>query len=267
MTYKILVLDLDGTLMSSKNEILPETKEALIRAQERGMVLVLASGRPTFGMAKATEELRLADFGGFTLSYNGGRIICAQSGNRIYDRSLTPEDAHELFDLAREMNVNIMAYQEDAIITMDDDEYIQKESFINSMPIKRVEDFKAAVDFNSVKCLCTGNPDELAEIEKKFQERLGGRLSVMRSMPFFLEVMPQNINKAFSLQKLCDHLGIDKSEMIAIGDGYNDLPMIEFAGLGVAMANAVEEVKARATYITKSNDENGIAHVLEKYVN
>ncbi|MCL1950069.1 MAG: Cof-type HAD-IIB family hydrolase [Turicibacter sp.] len=264
--YKIIVLDLDGTLMSSKNQILPETKKALIRAQERGIKVVLASGRPTFGMVKAAKELRLDEFGGFTLSYNGGRIICAQSGDRIYDDSLTPEIAHELYDLAKEMNINIMAYEEEHIVTVDDDQWIQKESFINDMPIKKVEDFKTAVTFNTVKCLCTGEPDYLEGVEKKFQERLGERLSVMRSMPFFLEIMPQNINKAYSLQKLCDHLGIDKSEMIACGDGYNDLPMIEFAGLGVAMANAVAEVKERANYITKSNDENGILHVIEKFM-
>ena len=266
MTYKAIVLDLDGTLMSSKNHILPETKEALIKAQERGVKVVLASGRPTYGMVKAAKELRLDEFGGFTLSYNGGRIICQESGDRIYDSSLTPEIAHELYDLSRELNVNIMAYEEDAIVTMDDDPWIQKEAFINDMPIKRVEDFKKAVTFNSVKCLCTGSPDFLADVEKKFQERVGDRFSVMRSMPFFLEIMPQNINKAYSLQKLCDHLGIDKSEMIACGDGYNDLTMIEFAGLGVAMGNAIAEVKERANYITASNDKNGILEVIEKFM-
>jgi len=263
--YKMIVLDLDGTLMSSKNEILPETKAALIKAQERGVKVVLASGRPTFGMMKAAKELRLDEFGGFTLSYNGGRIICAQTGDRIHDTSLTPEIAHEIYDLAREFGVNIMAYEEDHIVTMDDDEWIQKESYINNMPLKRVEDFKAAVDFTTVKCLCTGSPEILGDIEKKFQERLGDRLSIMRSMPFFLEVMPQNINKAYSLNKLCEHLGIDKSEVMACGDGYNDLPLIEFAGMGVAMSNAVEEVKARANFITKSNDENGILFAMEKF--
>ena len=100
----------------------------------------------------------------------------------------------------------------------------------------------------------------------KFKERLGERLSVMRSMPFFLEIMPQNINKAYSLQKLLDHVGLDKSQLIACGDGYNDLPMIEFAGLGVAMGNAVDEVKAAANYVTASNNDNGIAQVIEKFI-
>lgn len=122
----MIVLDLDGTLMSSKNEILPKTKEALFKAQEQGVMIVLASGRPTYGMVKAAKELRLDEYPGYILSYNGGRIISVQTNEMIYDDSLTPEICHELYDLSREMNVNIMAYEDEAIITADDDQYIQK---------------------------------------------------------------------------------------------------------------------------------------------
>ncbi len=266
MAYKMIVLDLDGTLMSSQNCILPRTKEAIFKAQEAGVMVVLASGRPTYGMVNAARELRLDEYPGFLLSYNGGRIISVQTDELIYDKSLTPEVCHELYDLAREYDINIMAYEDEAILTMDDDQYIQKESVINNMPINRVEDFKSALTFNSVKCLCTGEPDYIAQVELKFKERVGDRFSIMRSAPFFLEIMPQNINKAYSLQKLLDHVGLDVSEMIACGDGYNDLPMIEFAGLGVAMGNAVDEVKSKANYITATNNEDGIADVIEKFI-
>ena len=266
MSYKMIVLDLDGTLMSSKNNILTRTKEALFKAQEAGVTVVLASGRPTYGMLKAAKELRLHEYPGYLLSYNGGRIISVPTNEMIYDKSLAPEISHELFDLAREYNLNIMAYEDDKIVTMDDDEYIQKESYINAMPINRVDDFKSALTFNSVKCLCTGSPEYLAEVELKFKERVGHKLSIMRSAPFFLEIMPQHISKSYSLQKLLDHLGLDVSQMIACGDGYNDLSMIEFAGLGVAMGNAVAEVKEKSNYITLSNDEDGIAHVIEKFI-
>lgn len=266
MAYKMIVLDLDGTLMSGTNEILPETKAALIKAQEQGLKVVLASGRPNFGMAKAAEELRLGEFGSYKLSYNGSRIHCLKSGDTLYEQTLTPEVAHEIFDLAKEHQLNIMAYEQDGIVTMDDDAYIREEEQINGVKIKRVEDFKAAVDFNTTKVMCTGHPEVLKEAIGKFKERIGDRFSVTRSLPFFLEIMPQNINKAYSLDKLCRHLGIDPAEVIACGDGYNDLEMIEFAGLGVAMGNAVQELKARADYITASNDENGIVQVLEKFI-
>ena len=266
MSYKMIVLDLDGTLMSSKNEILPETKEALIEIQKQGIIVVLATGRPTYGLLKAVEELRLEEFGGYTLSFNGGRIINAKTKELIYDKSLTPEICHELFDVSRELGINIMAYDEETIITTDDDEYIQTESRINDMPIRRVDNFKEAVLANSVKCLATGAPDYIAEIEQKVITRYEGQLSICRSTPFFLEFMPQNISKAYSLQKLLDHLKLEKSEMIACGDGYNDLSMIDFAGLGVAMDNAVDEVKEKAQYITSSNDHNGIVQVIEKFI-
>jgi len=266
MSYKIIVLDLDGTLMSSKNEILPETKEALIQIQKKGIKVVLASGRPTFGLLKIVKELRLDEFGGYTLSFNGARIINVQTGEMIYDKSLTPEVCHQLYDLSREFKVNIMAYEEDTIITTDDDDYIQIESRINGMSIRRVNHFKQAVTANSVKCLATGEPKHIANVEKKIKARLGNQLSICRSMPYFLEFMPQNINKAYSLQKLLNHLNLDKSQLIACGDGYNDLSMVEFAGLGVAMANAVDEVKARANYLTASNDDNGIVQVIDKFI-
>ena len=266
MSYKMIVLDLDGTLMSSENKILPETKEALIKAQERGIKVVLASGRPTFGMLEVAKELRLDEFDSYLLSYNGGRVMAVQTKQLIHDASLAPEVCHELYDLAKEMKVNIMAYEDETIITTDDDEWIQKESFINNMPINRVDNFKEGVTVNSVKCLCTADPAYLAEVEVKVKERIGDRLSICRSMPFFLEIMPQNINKAYSLQKLLDHVGLDKSEVIACGDGYNDLTLIEFAGLGVAMGNAVAEIKEKADYITASNDENGIKKVIEKFM-
>jgi len=216
-------------------------------------------------MEKAARELRLAEFESYKLSYNGSRIIDLKNGEKLYERSLTPEIAHELFDLSRETGVNIMAYEENGIVTMDDDEYIREEEFINGVSIKRVPDFKEAVDFNTVKIMCTGEPSKLVGVEQKFKEKLGGRFSITRSLPFFLEIMPQSVNKAHSLKKLCGHLGIKPSEVIAFGDGYNDLQMIEFAGLGVAMGNAVPELKERADFITDSNNDNGILKVLENF--
>ena len=266
MSYKMIVLDLDGTLMSSANEILPKTKAALLKVQEQGVTVVLASGRPTFGMTKVAKELRLHNYGGYVLSYNGARIMNLETNELIYERALPPAVCHELYDLSRAMKVNLMAYQEDTIITTDDDEYIQKEAFINAMPIKRVSNFKTTVNFNSAKCLCTGEPEFLAKVEKKLIAQIGDRFSISRSLPFFLEIMPHSINKAYALQKLLDHIGVQQAELIACGEGYNDQTMIEFAGLGVAMGNAVAEVKAVADYITASNDENGIALVVEKFL-
>ena len=266
MTYKVIALDIDGTLASSEHNILPETRDALLAAQEKGLKVILASGRPTPGMMNLAKALKLEEFGGFVLSYNGGRITNIKTGEVIHEVFLTPEEAHEIYDLAKENKVNIMAYDGDDIITEGHDEYIQMESDINTMPLRTTDDFKKAVVNNTIKTLTTGTPEVIAEIEKKYIEKFGDRFSICRSMPFFLEVMPQGINKAASLGRLLKSLDLTPADLVACGDGFNDVEMIKYAGLGVAMGNAVDEVKAVADYVTKSNDDNGIVDVIEKFI-
>lgn len=126
------------------------------------------------------------------------------------------------------------------------------------------ENFAEYVKFPVNKCLMTGKPKQLETIEKEMQAKYKD-LSIYRSEPFFLEIMPTNIDKAYSLGKLLEHLNMTKEEMICIGDGFNDLSMIQYAGLGVAMANAQEVVKKSADYVTLSNDQDGVAHVIKEF--
>lgn len=267
MKYKILALDIDGTLVGSDHKILPQTREALIAAQKKGLKVVLASGRPTPGMMSLSIELKLAQYGGFVLSYNGGRITKMQTGVVVHEQYLTPPEAHEIYDLAKALNVNIIAYDNNDILTVDYDEYIQLESDINNMPLRNIDSFKQGVVNNTIKTLTTGTPERIAEVEKVYVEKFGTRFSICRSMPFFLEVMPKGINKAATLGKLLESLGLTAQELVACGDGFNDIEMVQFAGLGVAMDNAVDEVKAVANYVTRSNDDNGIVNVIDKFIN
>jgi len=266
MKYKIIALDIDGTLISSEHKMLPETKEAIILAQEKGLKVVLASGRPTPGMMNLAEELELARFGGFVLSYNGGRITNIKTKEIIYEVFLKPEEAHEIYDLAKENQVNIMAYDGVDIITEDHDEYIQIESDINAMPLRSTGDFKKAVVNQTIKTLTTGTPEVIAEVETSYIQTFGDRFSICRSMPFFLEVMPQGVNKAIGLGRLLKTLDMTPDDLVACGDGFNDVEMVKCAGFGVAMGNATPEVKAVADYVTKSNDDNGIVEVLENFI-
>lgn len=267
MEYKILVLDIDGTLNNSKKQITPHTRETLRKAQEKGVKIVLASGRPTYGIVPVAKELELEQYGGYILSFNGGRIINAQTGQVIYEKTLPREMPALLYDLSKEYETNIMTYLDETVITpKKDDPYVELECRINKMQVREVEDFKTFVDFPVTKCLMVADGDYLAQVEQKVKGRLGDTLSVLRSEPFFLEVMPKNIDKAYSLGKLLEHLGLTKEQMIACGDGFNDRSMIEFAGLGVAMANAQDPVKAAADHITGSNDEDGVAQVVEQFI-
>ena len=266
MGYKVLVLDIDGTLHNSDKEVSPKTKEAIINAQKNGTIVVLASGRSTCGVMPVAKEIELDKFGGYILSFNGGRITNCKTGEVIYETNISKEDVPEIYNISKEMGVNIFTYFENKVITENDSEYLRLECRVSQSKSKFVESFVDAVNFDVPKFLMSGDGDYLAKIEPKVCEKLNGRFNVFRSEPFFLEIMPNNIDKANSLEKLLEHLNISKDEMIACGDGFNDVSMINFAGLGVAMGNAQEVVKDVSDFITQSNDDDGIVHVIEKFI-
>lgn len=267
MAYEILVLDIDGTLTNSEKLITEKTKEALFALQERGHKVVLASGRPTPGIMPIAEQIRLKEYGGYILAYNGAKVMNCQTGEVIYQKTLPEESIKEIYDAAVEFKTGLLSYDKEGIITpVQPDEYIHKEAKINHLPIKKVDNFVEYIDYPVNKCLLTADGLYLAEVEVELKKRFRGKLNIYRSEPFFLEIMPQNIDKAYSLGKLLETLGMTKDQMICCGDGYNDLSMIQYAGMGVAMANANEQVKEAADFITLSNDEDGVAHVIDKFM-
>lgn len=263
MKYKLIALDLDGTLKNSHNEITIKTKEALIQAQELGIKVVLASGRPTPGLRHEAKELMFDKYEGYLLSFNGARVLDYKTKETLFEQTLTIEEAKKAYLRSKEYGLACMTYDEDIILTEDiDDEYVCVEAKINDITKQKVESFDKVLKDPIYKVLLTGKPDYVASIVDEFKEPFGDSLSIYRSAPFFIEVMAQNIDKAQSLDHLVNKLGIKQEEVIAFGDGYNDLSMIEYAGTGVAMGNAVEGVKEKANIITLSNDEDGIAHTL-----
>lgn len=267
MEYKLIVLDLDGTLTNSKKEISPRNRETLIRIQEQGVRLVLASGRPTYGITPLANELRMNEFGGFILSYNGGEIINWETQEMIYENVLPNDIIPLLYESARSYRLTILTYDGNEIVTENSrDTYVRKEAFLNKMAVRETNDFLTDITLPVAKCLIVGEADRLIPLEAELSLRLQGRINVFRSEPYFLELVPQGIDKALSLAVLLQETGIRREEVIAIGDGYNDLSMIKFAGLGIAMKNAQEPVKKAADYITLSNDEDGVAEAVDKFL-
>lgn len=267
MKYKMLVLDLDGTLTNSQKQVTPHTLDTLLDAQRRGVKLVLASGRPTYGIVPVANLLQLDKFGGYILAYNGGEIINWQSKETIYTQLLDRTQIPYMYQCARENGFAIVTYHNEFVITeTPDDVYVQKEAILNVMKTKKVDNFLKSIDFEVPKCLIVGEPERLHQLEKKMHEALKETNEVYRSEPYFLELVPKGIDKARSLAVLLNHLHLSPSEMIACGDGFNDVSMIRFAGLGVAMLNAQPVVKQQADYVTLSNDEEGVAHVVEKFM-
>ena len=264
---KVLVLDIDGTLTNSKKEITPQTKAGIFHIMERGHKVILASGRPTPGMRRYAQELELEKYGGYLLSFNGGRIIECRTGEVVYQKTLPSSVISGLYKYALKHDIGIITYLGDQIIVGTRmDEYIELEARINGMPCRKVDNFPQYKEYSLNKCLMTAPPEQAAEYEKQLQEMYGDVLSIYRSEPFFIEIMPKNVDKASSLDRMLQTVGLYRENTICCGDGYNDISMIEYAGVGVAMANAQEKVKESADFITKSNDKDGIVVVIEKFI-
>lgn len=268
MKYKLLVLDVDGTLLDSEKKISKRTLAALLKVQQMGVRIVLASGRPTYGLMPIAKALELGNYGGFILSYNGGQIINAQSGELLFERRINPEMLPYLEKKSRKNGFAIFTYHEDTIITdSPENEHIRREAELNGLKIIAETEFSIAVDFAPCKCMLVSDDEEaLVGLEDHWRRRLNGALDVFRSEPYFLEVVPCSIDKSNTLGALLEKLGINSEEVIAIGDGVCDVSMIQSAGLGIAMGNAQDSVKVCADRITASNDEDGVAEAVEKAI-
>lgn len=264
---KVLVLDIDGTLTNSKKEITENTKRGILHIMERGHIVILASGRPVTGMRRYAQELELEKYGGYMLSFNGGRIINCKTGEIVFQKTLPSIVLPRLYKFAKENDCGLITYLGDTVILgTRSDEYVELEARINGMPIKKVNNIVEFVDFNMNKCLLTAPVDKAPDYEKELSEKLGDIVSVYRSEPFFIEVMPKGVDKATSLDRMLCTVGLTRENAICCGDGFNDMTMISYAGVGVAMENAQEKVKEAADFITKSNDEDGIVTVIDEFI-
>lgn len=267
MTYRALVLDIDGTLTNQEKKITPRNKAAVKSLLERGIPIILASGRPTAGVMPLAHELSLQLYGGYVLAFNGAKLIDCKSGRTIFERVLPPGKVPQIVDFAKENGAVALSYENDntVITEQPDDPYVQMESKLNRIPIKKVENLVDYITFPAVKCLLVGDGERMALLEELSKKEIGEGLSIYRSEPYFLEMMPQGVDKASALKELISTLGIAREELVVCGDGFNDLSMIRFAGLGIAMANAQEVVKQAADYITASNEEDGVALAIDRF--
>ena len=261
--FRAIALDLDGTLTNHDKVVTPRTRQALLKAQELGTVIILASGRPTYGIVPVAECLELEKRGGYILSYNGGNIVNAKTGEKLFSQFLPDAVIPILYKYAKEKNHALLGYAGNEIITeMPDDQYVKEESRINKMNIRKVDNLMETLEPHPTKLLMTGDPTDMIKAEEELVEILGEKMDIFRSAPFFLELVPKGIDKAQSLLRLLSKINLTPADLMAFGDGYNDLSMLKLAGVGVAMANAAPEVRADADYVTLSNEEDGVAAAL-----
>ena len=267
MGYKGLVMDIDGTLYNSVKRITESTRQAIFRAREAGKVIAIASGRPIRGIADVSRRLQLAEKGGYIMGWNSGKILNAQTGEVISETTLPEGIVSEIAALAREYDVPVVAHTAGLLLSeTPEDEIIQLEARLNYMTVDKISSLEDYAEQPLYKCILTGSGEKLEALEKIAAQRFEGRLSVYRSEPYFLEILPPGIDKARGVDVLARHLGLTREDFIACGDGFNDLSMIQSAGLGVAMANAQSIVRQNADYVTESCDDDGLVSVIEKFL-
>jgi len=202
------------------------------------------------------------------LSYNGGTIVDCKTGETLYQKRLPAELVPELCAFAAEQKVNILTYNSEGVVTeQPEDPWAIQEGTINKIPMIRVPDLAAYVDYPVCKMLITVDPPRMEEVHKAGLARFAGRMDLYPSCAFFLEAVPQGVAKDASLAALLERLGYTRENLMACGDGLNDSSMLRYAGVGVAMQNAHEDVKAVADYVTEAdNDHDGVAEAVEKFI-
>ena len=213
------------------------------------------------------DELELSRFGGYILAYNGGQIIDCLSGNVVYESLIPTEYFSEVCGIARGIKCQPLTYFENKVVAESDtDFYVKKEIFNNSATGLKVERLDQFMKVPVPKFMIVGESEQLKRGEREINERFQGKLRAFFSEPYFLEVVPEGIDKAKSLDVLATSMGLTSENVMAIGDGLNDIPMLQYAGLAVAMGNAYPEVKQIADEITLTNDEDGVAKAVEKLI-
>ncbi len=265
--YKLIALDMDGTLLNDDKVVSEKNKEALKKAKELGVYVVLASGRPIDGLLKFLEELNLLGEDDYVLSYNGCLVQKTKTREAVCDVTLKGRDLKYLKKLADEAGLNIHAFsKEKGLITPKENKYTTYEAHHNGIDF-HIDDFSGIKDDEDIiKVMMIDEPEILDEGMKKLPSEVYEKYSVAKSAPFFLEFFNKEASKGIGVKLLAEHLGIKREEIITVGDEMNDYSMIEYAGLGVAMGNACEKIKEIANFVTDTNNNDGVAKVVEEFI-
>lgn len=264
MNYRLIAMDLDGTLNNDEKTITPKTLAALMQAQAQGIRLALASARPSPGLYRERDILRLQEHGGILMSYNGGRIVDAASGKTLFETAMDIHLTKQVLRLLESLPVTPILDDGRQFYVTDQKGYkVQYECWNNGMQCSEVENLADFLSFAPVKILMSVAPASLQAVQSQIAQQLPAQLTVVQTAPFYLEVIPKRINKGQGILDICSALDIRPEAVIAFGDAANDIPMLKTAGMGVAMGNAAQAVKDAANLVTRSNNDDGIACALD----
>jgi len=266
MKFKLIASDMDGTLVNDKSELTERTKAAIVKAVEAGVFFVTATGRP-FGNVQEVRELFDKDMP--FIVFNGAAAYMGKSEKLLFERFLDFDLAKEAFDIGQKIGIPQIIWTGPRLwANRLCDETTQYESFSKSLKMTIATDLTTIRDEvkGISKVLWIDDPARIKGLSVEMREHFGQRLRCVSSMPHFLEFVSINAGKGTALAEICRLYGIDRSEVIAVGDGYNDVCMLEYAGLGVAVENAPDDIKAICGHVTLSNNNDGVAEVIERFI-
>ncbi|MDR0846478.1 MAG: Cof-type HAD-IIB family hydrolase [Lactobacillales bacterium] len=264
---KLIAIDLDGTLLNSAKTISPRNIEALKKAEAQGVKVVITTGRPLAMIEPYIEAIGSHKEDDYSITFNGGLVQRNLSGEILAKRLMTREEVDDIARLARELDLPMDVLSEANVLQLPTSQNLESlyglaNPYLNFIQDVKLDDWKI---FN--KAVMTDEPARLDEKIAKIPQEYRDRYEVIKSRDMLLEFMSRGITKASGLEMLRKILGIEISEIMSLGDEENDLNMIEYAGLGVAMGNAVETVKQAADVVMEmTNDEDAVAIAVERFV-
>ena len=261
MKYKLLATDMDGTLLNSGSIITERTRKAILAAMERGVLFVPSTGRP-LRRVKYLSEIFPGDFP--IIIFNGARVMTSKSEQvLLFSQSLDLSTAKEIYAQGRARGFPIILWEGETLYASHHCEEAENYWAMTGMQAHIIESMDAFRDITKMIWLIP--PEDGPRLRGELDAHFGGRINYYTSQSQLLEFTHTKASKGLALEAVGKAYGIAQSEMIAVGDGYNDVSMLEYAGLGVAMGNAPEDIKGICQHVTLSNDEDGVAAVIEKY--
>lgn len=263
--FKMICLDIDGTLLNSNHEITENVKSAInIVANEKKIPVVLVSARMPKGITFLQKELGIEQ----PIICYSGALILDNNSEVLSKEFIEVSKLEKIYKLVNENNIHISLYKDNEWYIEEMDYWAKQESEITNI-IPKISDFNDLIEEWEIegtgpnKILCMANPDEINFLKENITAT---DLNIYPSKPTYLEIMPTNASKTSAINILQKKFNVERSEIIAMGDNYNDIDMLEYAGLGIAMGNAPDDVKKYANDVTSTNNEDGVAEALKKYV-
>lgn len=261
--YKLIAIDIDDTLINDEKEVTPATQTALEQAVAAGVVVTLATGR---AYASAQAIARQTGLNVPIITYQGALVKNLMDEKVLYERYVPQDAVRKLFNYCVEHNLHLQTYIDDKLYAREENQKLIDYTTLNGTKYYVEPDWEKLVPQKTPKMLIIDDPAFLDELAPILRELLGDSVHITKSKPHFLEIMHHEGTKGLALEFLAAHFGCDLSETIAVGDSWNDHEMLEAAGLGVAMGNAIPALKEIADFVTLSNNEDGVKYAIDKFI-